>query len=171
MCLPRECPMILLDVEWGCLVGSSQGPPFLPFFKMGLMFSFFHLLGICLTAKTSWIWLRISWASQHQPVPLGPWDTSHWVPWTYVQVSQVVLNLEWRELQSTASALRFRELRDVGREITIESWGEKLLNSSAFFISVVTSSHVLFIERRYVYFNLPFSSQCSCRTVHFLLTL
>lgn len=55
MCLPGEHSMILLDVEGGCLVGSSQG---LPFFKMGLMFSFFQS---ALLLKTSWIWLRIAW--------------------------------------------------------------------------------------------------------------
>lgn len=124
--------------------------------------------------------LRCDWELlghfQHQPIPSEPWDASQWVLWTDVcsgisRGLQLELHWEWRELQSTVAALRFRELRDVGREIHIESWSEKLLNTSAFSILVFASSHVLFVKGGYVCFNLPFSSQCFCRTVHFLLTL
>lgn len=47
----------------------------------------------------------------------------------YIQVPQVVLNLifsySWRDLISPVPALRFRDLREVGGEITIENWGKK----------------------------------------------
>lgn len=117
--------------------------------------------------------MRIAWPFQHQHIPSEPWDTSHWILWTDVCSGisgglEAELHLEWSELQSTVPALWFRELRDVGREIHIGSSGEKLLNSSAFSVSVFTSSHILFIKSRYVYFSFPFSSQCSWLCISFL---
>lgn len=143
----RIWSMVLLDMEWGWLACSSQGPLFL---KMFMMFLSFRSLWFCPTSLTVWIWVRMAW-QLHQPFSSGPWYTSHWVPWPYLCLSssgalEPDLHIWWEGLilQSLPWGSGSWEIWE--ERLSLKAEAEKLLSTTAFSMLVVTSSYVLFIK-------------------------
>ncbi|KAK4806814.1 hypothetical protein QYF61_005610 [Mycteria americana] len=79
---------------------------------------------------------------------------------TEVQVPQVVSNLnfsyEGRDFVPPVPALRFGDLRDVGREITTENWGNKIVEYLSLLHVGCHQFSCLIYQGAYIFFNLPF---------------
>ncbi|KAK4806815.1 hypothetical protein QYF61_005611 [Mycteria americana] len=78
----------------------------------------------------------------------------------YLQVPQVVSNLnfsyEGRDFVPPVPALRFGDLRDVGREITTENWGNKIVEYLSLLHVGCHQFSCLIYQGAYIFFNLPF---------------